>query len=55
MDAARAADEETVLLTKPAAPPAAPEGETEHIAVGDDLMVFPTGEGKSNRAHGSKK
>jgi CheY-like chemotaxis protein len=55
MDAARATDEETVLLTKPAASPAAPEGETEHIAVGDDLMVFPTGEGKSNRAHGSKK
>ena len=55
MDAARAADEETVLLRKPAASPATPEGKTEHIAVGDDLMVFPTGEGKSNRADGSKK
>jgi len=45
MDAARATDEETILIRKPAAPepaPAAePEGETKHIAVGDNIMVVP--------------
>ena len=41
MDAARATDEETVMVTKPATPKPAPEDETKHIAMGDDLMVYP--------------
>jgi CheY-like chemotaxis protein len=38
MDAARASDEETVMLKKPAASPA---GDTTHVAMGEDLMVLP--------------
>jgi hypothetical protein len=41
MDAARATDEETILIQKPAAPEPAADGETEHIAVGDNLMMVP--------------
>ena len=41
MDAARVTDEEMVMIRKPAAPPPAPEGETEHIAVGDNLLLMP--------------
>jgi len=41
MDAARAADEETELTKKPIASSPMPEGETKHIAVGDNLMVVP--------------
>jgi len=45
MDAARATDEETVFLKPPAPPPAA-AGETEHIAVGDNLMEVPGADAK---------
>jgi CheY-like chemotaxis protein len=62
MDAARAKDEETAILTKPAAPnppaPATPEGETTHTAVGDNLMVFPVAEPRKpadNAADSAKK
>jgi CheY-like chemotaxis protein len=50
MDAARASDEETVMLRKPAVPDPAParqpEQETEHLVVGDDLMIVPVEEPK---------
>jgi CheY-like chemotaxis protein len=50
MDAARATDEETVMLNKRAAPISSAarglEDETKHIAMGDDLMVFPADEPK---------
>ena len=55
MDAARASDEETVLLHKPAAPVPAPEGETKHIVVGDNLMAVPVHAGKSSRTDGPEK
>ena len=55
MDAARATDEETVMIKKPAAPQPAPEGETEHIAVGDNIMVVPADDAKAKPADGSKK
>ena len=55
MDAARATDEETTLIKKPAAPPPAPEGETEHIAVGDNLFAVPAGGAKSKPADDAKK
>jgi hypothetical protein len=51
MDAARASDEETVLLHKPAAA----EGETEHIVVGDNLLAVPVAERKPNPAGDARK
>ena len=52
MDAARAADEETGMIRKtdvvapaPPAPPAPPE-KTEHAALGDDIVVVATCDGK---------
>lgn len=52
MDAARAADEETGMIRKtdvaapaPPAPPAPPE-KTEHAALGDDIVVVATYDGK---------
>jgi len=54
MDAARATDEETVMIKRPAAPnpapPASPEGETTHIAVGDNIMSVPAEELKAKLA-----
>lgn len=45
MDAARATDEETVMLKNPAAPnaaaPPAPGSQTTHTAVGENLVVLP--------------
>ena len=55
MDAARATDEETVMIKKPAAPSASAEGETEHIVVGDNLLVVPASEAKSKPADSAKK
>jgi CheY-like chemotaxis protein len=55
MDAARATDEETVMLRKPAAPPAAAEGETKHIAVGENLMVVPGDDAQPQPADRAKK
>jgi hypothetical protein len=59
MDAARATDEETVMIKKPAAPnpvpPAASEGETTHIAVGDNLMALPPEQPKLKPADSAKK
>jgi CheY-like chemotaxis protein len=64
MDAARATDEETVILRKPAAPsptavpPLATEGETTHIGMGDDIIVVSTYEaegGKWNAADNAPK
>jgi CheY-like chemotaxis protein len=53
MDAARATDEETVMLRKPAAPgsqPPEPENETKHIAVGENIMAVPSDEAKAKPA-----
>ena len=55
MDAALAIDEETLLIRKPAAAQPAPEGETGHFVVGDDLMMAPAGSRKDNPADGAKK
>jgi hypothetical protein len=55
MDAARATDEETVMLKKPAAQDPTAEGETTHIAVGDNLMALPAEEPKLKPADGDKK
>ena len=55
MDAARATDEETVILRKPAAPAptvvATPvtEGETTHLVMGDDIIVVSTYEGDGGK------
>jgi CheY-like chemotaxis protein len=54
MDAARATDEGTILIKKNDAPPPAPEDGSEHIAVGDNLMVVPAG-GKPAPASTAKK
>jgi len=54
MDAARATDEETVLIHKSARPDSAPEGETEHIAVGDNLVAVPLPAAKSDHPEGPK-
>jgi CheY-like chemotaxis protein len=51
MDAARASDEETVLLHKPAAA----ESEMEHIVVGDNLLAVPVDERKPNPAGDARK
>jgi CheY-like chemotaxis protein len=51
MDAARATDEETILIKKPAAP----EGETEHVAMGENIIAVPAGVPKSKPADGAKK
>jgi len=58
MDAARASDEETVLVEKtpapePPKPPAAEKGEP--AALGDDIVVVATYDGKWNSADGSEK
>jgi len=65
MEAARACDEETVLITRPAAPPGEASSKTpppakagEHTALGDDIVVVATYDGsgdKWNPADGSKK
>jgi CheY-like chemotaxis protein len=55
MDAARATDEETVMIRKPAVPPPAPAGETEHIAVGDNLVAVPVSVAKLNPVDAAKK
>jgi CheY-like chemotaxis protein/pSer/pThr/pTyr-binding forkhead associated (FHA) protein len=69
MEAARFFDEETVLIKKtapvasaPAAKPAPPEQtknppvpESEHVALGDDIVVVATYDGKWNPADGGKK
>jgi CheY-like chemotaxis protein len=55
MDAARATDEETVLIKKSAAPPATPESETTHIAVGDNLVALPAAAPQTNPADSPKK
>jgi len=47
MDAARATDEETVLLNKPAEKPTAPSPvKSEHIGIGEDLIEVATYDGK---------
>ncbi|HUC86013.1 MAG TPA: response regulator [Candidatus Acidoferrales bacterium] len=57
MDAARASDEETVMLKQPAAPQPAPAStpakDEIHQAVGEDVMVFPAGETKAKRNEGA--
>jgi CheY-like chemotaxis protein len=65
MEAARFFDEETVLIKKPApaAKPAPPEQtknpppapESQHGAIGDDIVVVATYDGKWNPADGEKK
>ena len=77
MEAARASDEETVLMTKPSAPhpalartaavskPAPPEqpsprisppaADGQHAAMGDDIVVVATYDGKWHPVDGSKK
>ncbi len=55
MDAARATDEETVILRKPATPapaavaPPVTEGETTHIGMGDDIIVVSTYEAEGGK------
>ena len=55
MDAARAADEETESIKKTGAASPAPEGETKHIAVGDNLMVVPVENAKPALADRAQK
>ncbi len=63
MDAARATDEETGMIKKPAAAVAAPappppsptpEGKTEHAALGDDIIVVATYDGEWKPEGGKK-
>jgi len=58
MDAARAQDEDTVLLKKTpmphSAPPAAP-GKSDHAALGEDIVVVATYDGKWKPEDGLKK
>lgn len=46
MDAARATDEETILIKKSAAKESPTQTETEHIAVGENIVVVPVREPK---------
>jgi hypothetical protein len=66
MEAARASDEETVMLAKlparapapadPATPkPAPPAAESEHAVMGDDIVVVATYDGKWHPVDGPKK
>ena len=60
MEAARAHDEETAFIAaaKPAAPnpaPAASSPESQHAALGDDIVVVATYDGKWNSEGGEKK
>jgi len=60
MDATRAADEETGHLNKPATPAAPPPApatteKNEHSALGDDIIVVATYDGKWKPADGSQK
>lgn len=64
MDAARACDEETVLLTKPTATPApaeapkipeAPPGNSVHTAIGEELIEVATYDGKWKPVDGGTK
>ena len=66
MEAARASDEETVMLAKPPArapapadpatpKPAPPAAESEHAVMGDDIVVVATYDGKWHPVDGPKK
>ena len=67
MEAARACDEETVLIAKSSAPqpvpaanapapePASPAADREHADMGDDIVVVATYDGKWRPVDGSKK
>jgi hypothetical protein len=63
MDAARASDEETGMIKKPAAPAASPAPappapasaeKTEHAALGEDIVVVATYDGKWKPEDGKK-
>lgn len=59
LEAARASDEETVLTKKPGTPPEPPRippaEKDEHAAMGEDIVVVATYDGKWHPADGGKK